>query len=126
MPIVWRDFNEKRKFSLLNHPNIAAIYDLQEANGSRYLVLELVDGAIPATTDRFTVCLNDDAVVQLDDLVCLTDELPDGRALLLQWPALARGAPKGASRTCQRRKSFFRRTRCDPYFPILNAQSVMR
>jgi len=44
MPIVWRDFNEKRKFSLLNHPNIAAIYDLQEANGSRYLVLELVDG----------------------------------------------------------------------------------
>src|ERR1700757_4438755 len=28
----------------LNHPNIAAIYDLQEANGSRYLVMELVEG----------------------------------------------------------------------------------
>src|SRR5262245_51477490 len=28
----------------LNHPSIAAIYDLEEANGSQYLVLELVDG----------------------------------------------------------------------------------
>src|SRR6516162_10252400 len=28
----------------LNHPNIAAIHDLAEANGSRYLVLELVEG----------------------------------------------------------------------------------
>src|SRR5439155_8063598 len=28
----------------LNHPNIAAIYDLQEANDSRFLVLELVEG----------------------------------------------------------------------------------
>jgi DNA helicase HerA-like ATPase len=44
-------------------------------------VLGLVDGAIPAATDRFTVCLNDDVVVQLDDLVCVTDELPDGRMI---------------------------------------------
>ena len=28
----------------LNHPNIAAIYHLEEANGSRFLVLEFVDG----------------------------------------------------------------------------------
>src|SRR3974390_3402771 len=28
----------------LNHPNIAAIYDLQEADGARFLVLELVEG----------------------------------------------------------------------------------
>jgi serine/threonine protein kinase/Tol biopolymer transport system component len=28
----------------LNHPNIAAIYDLQEANNTRFLVLELVEG----------------------------------------------------------------------------------
>ena len=28
----------------LNHPNIANIYDLQDHNGSRYLVLELVEG----------------------------------------------------------------------------------
>src|SRR5262249_27489777 len=28
----------------LNHPNIGAIYDLEEVNGSRFLVLELVEG----------------------------------------------------------------------------------
>jgi len=28
----------------LNHPNIAGIYDLQEANSYPYLVLELVEG----------------------------------------------------------------------------------
>jgi hypothetical protein len=44
-------------------------------------VLGLVDGSIPAATDRFTVCLNEDVVVQLDDLVCVTDELPDGRMI---------------------------------------------
>src|SRR3989454_7286624 len=35
---------EAEVLASLNHPNIAAIYDLQEANGSRYLVLELVEG----------------------------------------------------------------------------------
>src|SRR5437879_8050955 len=41
---VSRFQREAEVFALLNHPNIAAIYDLQEANGSRYLVLELVEG----------------------------------------------------------------------------------
>src|SRR6516162_2642215 len=35
---------EAEVLASLNHPNIAAIYDLEEANGSRFLVLELVDG----------------------------------------------------------------------------------
>ena len=35
---------EAEVLASLNHPNIAAIYDLAEANGSRFLVLELVDG----------------------------------------------------------------------------------
>ena len=35
---------EAELLASLNHPNIAAIYDLQEANGSRFLVLELVNG----------------------------------------------------------------------------------
>ena len=35
---------EAELLASLNHPNIAAIYDLQETNGSRYLVLELVEG----------------------------------------------------------------------------------
>src|SRR5215469_13278192 len=35
---------EAEVLASLNHPNIAGIYDLQEAEGSRFLVLELVEG----------------------------------------------------------------------------------
>jgi len=35
---------EAQVLASLNHPNIAAIYDLEEVSGSRYLVLELVEG----------------------------------------------------------------------------------
>src|SRR5215475_6919627 len=41
---VSRFQREAEVLASLNHPNIAAIYDLQEAQGSRYLVLELVEG----------------------------------------------------------------------------------
>src|SRR2546422_10489913 len=41
---VSRFQREAEVLASLNHPNIAAIYDLQEANGGRYLVLELVEG----------------------------------------------------------------------------------
>ena len=35
---------EAKLLASLNHPNIAAIYDLEEDNGTRFLVLELVEG----------------------------------------------------------------------------------
>ena len=41
----------------------------------------LVDGSVQASTRRFTVVLDEDAVVQLDELVATTQELPDGREL---------------------------------------------
>src|SRR5262252_1013185 len=41
---VSRFQREAEVLASLNHPNIAGIYDLQEANGSRFLVLELVEG----------------------------------------------------------------------------------
>src|SRR5215475_15664 len=41
---VSRFQREAELLASLNHPNIAAIHDLAEANGSRYLVLELVEG----------------------------------------------------------------------------------
>src|SRR5246127_1583935 len=41
---VSRFQREAELLASLNHPNIAAIYNLEEASGSRYLVLELVEG----------------------------------------------------------------------------------
>ena len=41
---VARFQREAEVLASLNHPNIAAIYDLQEDNGSRFLVLELIEG----------------------------------------------------------------------------------
>src|SRR5947209_14092749 len=41
---VSRFQREAEVLASLNHQNIAAIYDLQEAEGSRFLVLELVEG----------------------------------------------------------------------------------
>src|SRR5215831_17662572 len=47
---VTRFQREAEVLASLNHPNIAAIYDVQEAAGSRFLVLELVDGETLADT----------------------------------------------------------------------------
>jgi serine/threonine-protein kinase len=44
MDRVGRFQREAQVLASLNHPNIAAIYDLQEANDTRFLVLELVEG----------------------------------------------------------------------------------
>src|SRR6516225_57587 len=41
---VTRFQREAEVLASLNHPNIAGLYDLEEANGSKYLVLELVEG----------------------------------------------------------------------------------
>src|SRR6058998_1963977 len=41
---VTRFQREAEVLASLNHPNIAAIHSLEEANGSRFLVLELVEG----------------------------------------------------------------------------------
>jgi serine/threonine-protein kinase len=41
---VSRFQREAEVLASLNHPNIAGIYDVQEAQGSRFLVLELVEG----------------------------------------------------------------------------------
>ena len=41
---------EARMLAALNHPNIGAIYGLEEADGVRVLVLELVEGETLAAT----------------------------------------------------------------------------
>ena len=44
---------EAQVLATLNHPNIAAIYGLEESNGAQALVLELVDG--PTLADRIAL-----------------------------------------------------------------------
>src|SRR5215475_5226893 len=41
---ISRFHREAQSVAALNHPNIAAIYDLEEADGAKFLVLELVEG----------------------------------------------------------------------------------
>src|ERR1700745_1035779 len=41
---VSRFQREAEVLASLNHPNIAGIYDVQESQGTRFLVLELVEG----------------------------------------------------------------------------------
>src|SRR6516164_1684658 len=41
---VSRFQREAEVLASMNHPNIAGIYDVEEGGGSRYLVLELVEG----------------------------------------------------------------------------------
>src|SRR5215510_3076985 len=41
---VSRFRREAQVVAALNHPHIAAIYGLEEANGSQFLILELVEG----------------------------------------------------------------------------------
>jgi serine/threonine-protein kinase len=42
-PIVWRFKREAHVLAPLNHPNIVAIYGLEESNGIRALEMELVE-----------------------------------------------------------------------------------
>ena len=54
MPTAWRAFSAKRRLlASLNHPNIAAIYGLEESrSASRALVMELVEGEDLSRADR--------------------------------------------------------------------------
>ena len=46
---------EARMLAALNHPNICAIYGFEEADGVRFLILELVDGETLADDARARV-----------------------------------------------------------------------
>ena len=50
---VARFTREAQLLATLNHPNIAAIYGLEESNGAQALVLELIDG--PTLAERIAL-----------------------------------------------------------------------
>ena len=60
---VTRFQREAEVLAALNHANIAGIYDVQEATGSRYLVLELVEGQTLADRISRGPIPVDDAIV---------------------------------------------------------------
>ena len=49
---------EARVLASLNHPNIAAIYGLEESNGLNFLILELVEGETLSERLKRTSCLS--------------------------------------------------------------------
>src|SRR5499427_4730140 len=67
---VARFQREAQVLASLNHPNIAAIYGLEESNGSLALIMEFVDG--PTLADRIEV-----DPLPLDDAVTITKQIAD-------------------------------------------------
>jgi serine/threonine protein kinase len=66
---VSRFQREAEVLASLNHLNIAAIHDLQEANGSRFLVMELVEGeTLAARIDRGPIPI--DEALQIAKQIC--------------------------------------------------------
>src|SRR5262245_2862501 len=61
---------EAQLLASLNHPNIAAIYGLEDSNGTRALVLELVEG--PTLEDRIA-----EGAVPIDEVVPIARQIAD-------------------------------------------------
>jgi Tol biopolymer transport system component len=61
---------EAEALAALNHPNISGIYHLQESNGSRYLVLELVEGDTLADILAKRGALPVDEAVRIAKQIC--------------------------------------------------------
>ena len=69
---------EARMLAALNHPNICAIYGLEEADGLRFLVLELVDGETLAQKLTKLVALNPQAPgLPLDEALALARQIAE-------------------------------------------------
>jgi len=70
---VGRFHREAEVLASLNHPNIAAIYDLEEAEGSFFLVLELVEGETLAERLK-------GGAIPLDEVLQIATQIVDGLA----------------------------------------------
>jgi serine/threonine protein kinase len=78
---VSRFQREAQVLASLSHPNIANIYDLEEQNGSRYLVLELVEGE--ALADRIVRGpIPVEEVLEIAKQICLGLEVAHEKGVL--------------------------------------------
>jgi Tol biopolymer transport system component len=62
---------EAKVLASLNHPNIASIYGLEESNGDRALVMELVEG--PTVAERIS-----QGALSLEEALALAKQIADG------------------------------------------------
>jgi serine/threonine protein kinase len=93
---VSRFQREAEALAALNHVNIAAIYDLQEANGVCFLVLELVEGEpLSARIGRGPLPLNE--ALYLENQICEALEAAHERGIIHRdlKPANIKITPEG-------------------------------
>ena len=78
---------EAQVLASLNHPNIAAIYGLEEADDTRALVLELVEG--PTLADRIS-----QGPIPVDEALAIAKQIAEALVAVGDPPALpGRPAP---------------------------------
>jgi len=89
---------EARVLASLDHPNIAAIYGLEESNGVRALVLALIDG--PTLADRIAA-----GPIPLDEAIQIARQIAES----VEYGARARGHPPRPEKNrfrCVRKRAF--------------------
>jgi serine/threonine protein kinase/Tol biopolymer transport system component len=66
---------EARMLASLNHPGIGAIYGVEESNGARALVLELVEGETLA--EKIAACQRGGSGVPIPEVLSIADQIAD-------------------------------------------------
>src|SRR5262249_10830990 len=87
---------EAEVLASLNHPNVAAIYDFEERDGSRFLVLELVDGdTLADRIARGPIAIED--ALDVATAICDALEAAHEKGIVHRdlKPANVKGSPEG-------------------------------
>ena len=97
---------EAKVLASLNHPNIASIYGLEESNGTRALVMELVEGSTLAERIK-------QGPLPLDEALALAKQIADGLEYAHERGIIHRDRRGPWHRhQCSRRKSWLSHRGC--------------
>lgn len=69
--------DEARSAARLNHPNVVGVYDVQEAEGLVFIVMELLTGQLPFTGDNPVLVLGQHLHAPVPPLRQLNPEIPE-------------------------------------------------